>query len=498
MTQLIRPSGLRSLKIVGLFLGLLLFCLIQAVPTPSGLSADAHDVAAVTVLMAVWWISECLPIGVTALVPFVAYPLLTDLSSEEVAHQYGNPTIFLMIGGFMIALAMQRWGLHRRIALLIIASTGTRPAALLGGFMIASAGLSMWVSNTATVVMLLPIAIAVVGQVGSDMRADDMKRFAEPLMLGVAYAASVGGVATLLGSPPNLILQGQARALLGEAGEIQFVQWFVFALPLSTTFLIFAWWYLARRVPSEVGGSEGDVAPRRELERLGPWSRSERMVLAVFLLTALAWIGKSDLEISSYHIPGWASVLGLPSIHDGVIAICAALVLFVIPISTKAGIFVLDWATANQLPWDIVLLMGGGFALAEGFRVTGLAEWIGLQFALFHDLPLPVLILTLCLLVTFLTEVTSNTATAVVLLPILASAATAIGIEPLLLMVPATISCSFAFMLPVATPPNAIAFGSGHISVRSMARAGWVLNIVGALLTTTAMLVWGRTVFNLQ
>lgn len=483
-------------KLIGFMTGLVLCGAMLALPTPQGLSGDAHTVGALTVLMAVWWISECIPIAITALVPFVGYPILTGITAERVAAEYGNPTIFLMIGGFMIALAMQRWELHRRVALLLVSSVGTQATKLLAGFMVSSAALSMWVSNTATVVMLVPIATAVVAQAFSSLDRSQVGRFAEALLLGVAYAASVGGVATLIGSPPNLIFQGQASALLGANGDVQFVQWFLFAFPLSIIFLFFIWSYLARRIPPSVRNAHSDgVIFQRELERLGSWSKGERIVFRVFLLTAFAWISKSDLQVGSVRIPGWNSLLGLPSIHDGAIAIAAALFLFAIPVDLKRGVFALDWETAKRLPWEIVLLMGGGFALAESFRTTGLAEWLGAQFVVAKDLPLPALMVTLCLLVTFLTEVTSNTATAVVLMPILFSAATTIGIDPFLLMVPATVSCSFAFMLPVATPPNAIVFGSGYVGMRAMVRAGWVLNLVGALLTTIAMLAWGRYLF---
>ena len=496
MVSPIAAASFPSRNIIGLTLGILLFFGMRTLPTPSGLTADAHTVGALTVLMAVWWISECLPIAVTALVPFVAYPILTDLSPEQVAAEYGNPTIFLMMGGFMIALAMQRWQLHRRIALLLVKSAGTQPRRLLGGFMLASAGLSMWVSNTATVVMLVPIATAVVAQAFSHVDREQVSQFGESLLLGVAYAASVGGVATLIGSPPNLIFQGQARALLGNGGDVQFVQWFVFAFPLSALFLTFIWGYLGQRISRSALDAPTDPGVfSHELQQLGSWTRGERVVLTVFLLTAVAWITKSDLVLSSVRIPGWNTLLGLPAIHDGAIAIAAALLLFGIPVDLNRGVFALDWDTAKKLPWEVVLLMGGGFALAEAFRSTGLAEWLGTHFILFQHLPLPALLLALCILVTFITEVTSNTATAVVLMPILASAAMTMGIDPFLLMVPATVSCSFAFMLPVATPPNAVVFGSGYVRIQSMTHAGWVLNLVGALLTTIAMLGWGRYIF---
>jgi sodium-dependent dicarboxylate transporter 2/3/5 len=485
---------------IGFPLGLLLFLLILALPSTPDLSIEGQRAAAVAVLMATWWISECLPIAVTALVPLAAYPLLNILDMDVTAAQYGNPTVFLMIGGFMIAIAMEKCNLHRRLALLMVSRTGTRPPYLLAGFMLSSAVLSMWISNTATVVMLLPIAVAVLSQIANSADGFSARMsLAQALMLGVAYGASIGGVATLIGSPPNLIFVGQAKALLPELAEIGFMQWTMFALPVSVVFLVLCWAYLSQscgawKLPYDA--DSGKVF-QTQLTELGPWTKGEKVVLSVFIATALAWLFRSDVNFGSVIIPGWTALLGLPWVHDGTIAIFAALILFAFPLDLKRGVFALDWPSAVKLPWAVVILMGGGFALAASFQSTGLAQWLAGQFSILEFLPLPVLLLALCLLVTFLTEVTSNTATAVVLMPILAASATILDIHPFLLMIPATLSASFAFMLPVATPPNAIVFASGHVTVRDMSRAGFVLNLLGALLVAVMMLFWGRWVFGI-
>jgi len=470
----------------GFPLGIGLFGLVLLLPTPEGLTPEGQRAAAVAALMATWWMSEAVPIAVTALIPLALYPLLSVMNMKNTAAPYANPNIFLFMGGFMIAMAMQKWGLHRRLGLYVIAWVGGGARRMLLGFMIATALLSMWVSNTATTVMMLPIAMAVVEQFNLDTaNSSGRLNFGAALMLGIAYSASVGGVATLIGTPPNVIFAGQAKTLFPEFDDVGFVRWMLFALPLSVGFLFLVWAYVASalgRLPKESTTSREVID--HELAALGPWSRGERGVMAIFVLTALAWIGRADLQIGAITLPGWTTLFGLTGIHDGTVAMAAAILLFAIPVDFKKVDFLLDWAWAKKLPWQVLLLFGGGFALAESFRRTGLAAWLVTGLESFQGIPVIFLVLTTCLAVTFLTEVTSNTATASLLIPVLAAASTALNIHPYLLMIPATVSASFAFMMPVATPPNAIVFGSGYLTIPQMARAGFVLNVVGAFWIT--------------
>lgn len=493
---------------IGLPVGIILFGLVLLLPTPEGLEPQAKRAAAVTLLMVTWWISEALPIAATALIPLALYPLLSIMDMKQVVVPYADPNIFLFMGGFMIAMAMQKWGLHKRLALYVITWVGGGPRRMLWGFMAATAFLSMWVSNTATTVMMLPIAVAVIEQMGLESISPEGKsRFGVALMLGIAYAASVGGVATLIGTPPNVIFAGQAKTLFPELGEVGFVRWMFYAFPLSVGFLIFVWVYLA----FIIGHLSGRLmitqeVIQRELTDLGPWSRGERGVMIIFVLTVLAWIGRGDVQIGKIMLPGWTTLLGLQGIHDGTIAMMAALLLFAIPVrrsvtdkdaANPAMDFLLDWSWAKRLPWHVLLLFGGGFALAESFSSTGLDTWIGSKLELLQGIPTFLLVLVLCLGVTFLTEVTSNTATATMLMPILAAASVALGIHPYLLMIPATISASFAFMLPVATPPNAIVFGSGYLTIPQMAQTGFALNLMGAFWITLLTYVLATSVFDL-
>jgi sodium-dependent dicarboxylate transporter 2/3/5 len=468
-------------------------------PSAGGLSVEAKRAAAIAVLMAVWWITECLPIGATALVPLALYPLLSIMNAADTARRYADPTIFLFMGGFMIALAMQKWGLHKRLALFVIAAVGGGPRRMLGGFLFATAFISMWVSNTATAMMMLPIAMAVVQQLSFPDEGGGAKRYRMAVMLSIAYASSIGGVATLIGTPPNMIFAGQARALLPEMPEVSFLQWFSFAFPLAFGFLLIAWAYLAfivaRGVPRAAADKQWVIG---QLRALGPWSKGEAGVMAVFVLTALAWITRESVTIGSFVLPGWADVLQLEGVHDGTVAIIAGLLLFLTPVDLAKGDFLLDWEWAKKLPWEILLLFGGGFALAESFQVTGLASWIGGGFHFLQHLPRVWLILILCLATTFLSELMSNTAQTTMMMPVLAAASATLGFHPYLLMVPATIACSMAFMMPVGTPPNAVVFGSGQVTIPQMAKAGFALNILGALWIVLMTFVLMGPVFGLE
>jgi len=451
--------------------------------------------AAVALLMAGWWITEAIPIPATSLLPVALFPLLGILDGRVTASAYFNDTIFLFIGGFIFALAMQKWNLHRRIALRTILILGSGPMRLMLGFMLATWFLSMWISNTATTMMMVPMALAIVLQLKEQFGAEEVSKYGIGLLLGVAYSASIGGIATIIGTPPNLSFRRILVILFPQAPEISFAEWFFFALPLSVTFLFICWGLLGYMYArgASIGGGAGDDGHktdmfRREYDKLGPMGSEERAVMVLFGLLVFLWMFRRDL----FFIPGWSRLLPDPSLaYDGTAAIVIAILLFLIPARSRPGERLMDWETAVKLNWGIVLLFGGGFALAGGFTASGLSAWLGGQLSAFADFPPIVLVLITCTALTFLTELTSNAATTEMALPVLGSLAVAIDVNPLLLMVPATLSASCAFMLPVATPPNAIAFGTGELPIKEMVRTGIVLNLIGIVLITAAIYLLG-------
>lgn len=465
--------------------------------------------AAVATLMAIWWITDAIPMAATSLIPLVLFPALGVMAGKDVAPVYMNHVIFLFLGGFLIALAMERWNLHRRIALTIIRTLGSDPPRLVLGFMIATAFLSMWISNTATAIMMLAIGLAVIRQTEATFGKEKTAALSVSLLLGIAYSASIGGMATLVGTPPNLALVRLFELSFPEAAAagygISFGQWMLFGVPLSLALLAAAWFVLTQicfRAPRELTLDPDMIA--EEHRRLGPMRFEEKAVLGVFIATAVLWIFREDLILGTRQITGWASWLPFGSyLDDGTIAVAMALVLFMIPARRHEGQILehntlLDATVLAKIPWHIILLFGGGFALAKGFQTSGLSDWVGAQFAGLENAPLPVLVATICTVLTFLTEFTSNTATTEMILPLLASVGTATGIHPLLLMVPAALSASCAFMLPVATPPNAIVFASGHIRMGQMVKAGIILNLVGIALITLIFLFLGPSVFGID
>jgi sodium-dependent dicarboxylate transporter 2/3/5 len=458
--------------------------------------------AAVALLMAVWWVSDAIPLFATALLPLVLFPFLGILGGRETAPIYFNSTIVLFLGGFMIALTMERWNLHRRIALAIIHSVGGGPARIVLGFMLAAAFLSMWISNTATAVMMVPIGLAMMLQIEEEFDAARSHTFSVGLMLGIAYACSVGGLMTLVGTPPNLSFVRIFEILFPEAPPIAFGQWLIMGLPVGLTMILVAWVLITRvfyRAPADLTVNREVV--RSERAALGRISFEEKAVMAVFAATALLWVFRVDLEIGVATIPGWSRLLPHPEmIDDGTIAIAMASLLFFVPTKdrSRGDHRIMGPNVIPRLPWDIVLLFGGGFALAAGFQRTGLAQIIGDQFQALGSMPPFVMILLVCLMITFLTELTSNTATTEMILPVLAAIAVSTGINPLALMIPASLSASCAFMMPVATPPNAIVFGSGRLSVGEMARIGIVLNLIGALVVASIVYTVGAVVFDID
>lgn len=490
----------RWLRRTGLGGGAAAAVLLLLIPTPDGLSAAGQAVLSVAAVMAVWWITEALPIPVTSLLPLVLFPLLGVLPMAASAAAYADQLVFLFLGGFIIALGVERSGMHRRIALRIILIMGEGPSRIVLGFMIATAALSMWMSNTATVLLMLPIALAVIDQVHGRMPEQKGPQFAVALMLGLAYAASIGGVATLIGTPPNIVLAGVLTKLYPDAPPIGFVQWMTFGLPVAAVFLPVCWLLLVRVLPATRLGtstrsSEGRAALRQSLRSLGPMRREEWLVFTVFLLTAAGWIFRTPVHIGGVHLPGLT--LLLPGITDATVAMTAALLLFLLP--GREGGSLLTWPEVQKsIPWGVLLLFGGGFALAEGMRQSGVMLYFGRWLTGMQGLPLWVDILLVCTVLTFLTELTSNTATAMILLPVLASAAVTLVFNPLLFMVPAALNASFAFMLPVATPPNAIVYASSFITIRQMATTGLFLNIIGVLLVTGMMLLIGMDIFSID
>ncbi len=486
---------------IGLWLGATFFLLLMVFPVDPG-NVPASRLAAVAMLMATWWVSDAIPLFATALLPLVLFPILGIMGGRATAPIYFNSTIVLFIGGFMIALTMEKWNLHRRIALTIIHWVGGGPARIVLGFMLAAAFLSMWISNTATAVMMVPIGLAIVLQIEEEFGADKTHSFTVGLMLGIAYACSVGGLTTLVGTPPNLSFVRIFQILFPDAPPIAFGQWIVMALPIGVTMLFVAWVLITRvfyRTPEEVTVDDDVIVAERS--QLGTISFEEKVVLAVFAATAVLWVFRVDLQVGIATIPGWSRLLPEPGmIDDGTVAITMASILFFIPTRDRSGgdRRIMGPDVIPRLPWNIVLLFGGGFALAAGFQQTGLAQIIGNQFEALGSLPPFFMILLVCLMLTFMTELTSNLATTEMILPILASIAVVTETHPLILMIPATLSASCAFMMPVATPPNAIVFGSDRITVGEMARVGIVLNLVGALVIASVVFTVGTVVFEID
>ena len=461
-----------SPKNIGLFSGPLAFILILLFFHPDGLNPAANAILASTIWIAIWWITEAIPIAVTALLPIILFPLTGGLELSETTASFGHKYVFLYIGGFIIAIAIQKWNLHKRIALNIINLIGTNIVNIILGFMIATAFMSMWISNTATSVMMLPIAMAIVAQLRDDPNTieDENLNFGKALMLAIAYSASIGGVSTLIGTPPNLVLAGVVEETFGY--EITFAKWFQFGFPISLVLLFICWKYLTgfafKFKQKTFPGGRSEIT--KQLNLLGKISYEEKLVAGVFALTAFAWISRSFLLKPI-----------IPEIDDTIIALIAGIIIFLLPTKNKKR-RLLNWEEAVKLPWGILLLFGGGMALAAGFKDSGLALWIGTQMTLLDGVSLFLLVFILIAAVNFLTEITSNLATTAMLLPILYPMAMTIDVHPFILMVSATVAASCAFMLPVATPPNAVVFGSGYLRIPDMVRVGVWMNIISIIL----------------
>ena len=511
--------AIRIYSVVGFVLGLALFVLFLL--NPFGLPPKAAAVAGVASLMACFWISLCLPIPVTSLLPIVLFPALGILGSRETTKFYADDNIYLFLGGFIIALALEKWGFSKRIALHIARLAGSSSNGMVLGFFSATALLSMVISNTATAMMMLPIALAVISQT-AELTGRKDSNLAFGLMLAVAYGASIGGIATPIGTPPNIVFLGQLKEAFPLAPPITFFEWGKVFVPLSIIFVVVAWLIVTRIVaPPKFKTTAGREVIAGELKKLGPMSRPEMKVGIVFILTILLWVFRQPIDLQLFTIPGWSSLFGSPAfLSDATVSVAMAILLFMIPAGASRSAersadpgqaeeedalegehrgFLMDWRTAIRVPWGILLLFGGGFAIAGGFKESGLDTILGLAIKPLLDIH-PILVIALvCLLLTFLTELTSNTATTAALLPVMIGMANGLQLNPLMLMVPATISASFAFMLPVGTPPNAIVFSSGYVPLSRMAWTGLIMNFAGVVLVTVWMWfvvlpVWGQGV----
>ncbi|AJD51956.1 DASS family sodium-coupled anion symporter [Thalassospira sp. SN3W] len=490
-----RPGALR--RQAGLWGGMILFVAMVLMEPPSGMSSIAWYSASLAALMAVWWLSEAIPIAATALVPVALAPVFGLASVAQVTPHYANPLIFMFLGGFIIAIAMERWNLHRRIALMILKTVGFRPRALVGGFITATAFLSMWVSNTATATMMLPIALSIVNLLRDNetepsrgIEDDDesvteklaplTRNFALALLFGIAFGASIGGIGTLIGTPPNALLAGYLASNFDVS--IGFGQWMMLGVPFAAVLLLFCWWILTSVVYPQADDLPENArhALARDIAALGPMSRGEKSVAIVFVATACLWLFRPLIEVALPDVP----------ISDASIAMFAAIALFAIPVKARENLYVLDWKATLRLPWGVLLLVGGGLALGALINDSGLAAWIAGNAGALPDLPVFVQIGLIALMVILISHLTSNTATAATFLPLVATYALGEGIDPLLLAVPVAIAASCAFMLPVATPPNAIVFASGYLKIGDMVRAGAVVNLAGlALLVVFSMIL---------
>lgn len=472
---------------IGLFLGPATFVLIMLFFQPENLAYEGKATLAIVSWMAVWWMTEAVPIPLTALLPIVLFPLTGGLDLAAITSSYASETIFLFLGGFMIALAMEKWNLHLRIALKIISIVGHSTDRMILGFMIATVFLSMWISTTATVMMMLPMGLAIMSKFSNllteskldiiEDRETIISRFKKSLMLAIGYSSLAGGLSTIIGSPPNLIFAAYMKETHGI--DISFLDWMLFGLPMTIIITAMAYVLLTKVLfPTKVkeipGGNE---MIRRELKDLGPMSREEKMVVSVFAITALAWMTRS------FILQPYIS----ENITDTIIAMIATFALFILP--AKKGGTILNWETTKNLPWGILILFGGGLAIAAGFTNTGLTEWIGLQLTVISELPLFLIVLTVVFLVIILTEVTSNTATATMLIPIMGALALAVEVHPLALLMGTTIAASCAFMFPVASPPNAIVFSTGVLKIPDMVKAGFWLSI-GSTIVITVLIYW--------
>lgn len=467
----------------GMIAGLAAMAIMLLLPAPVGMPPGAWRAAAVAVLMASWWISEAVPLPVTALLPIVLFPLLEIAPLADAAAPYADPVMFLFLGGFILGIGLERWNLHKRAGLHVILLVGTSPRRLVGGFLVATSGLSMWVSNSATTVIMLPVASAVLALFALHCHTDQtsQRNLGTAVMLSVAYGATIGGYGTLIGTPPNALLAAYMEREHGVT--IGFAQWMIIGLPMVAAMIAVAWPLLVRLHPVAAGAADAAPAIRAELEALGPLGTPEKRVAVVFTATALAWVTR---PLYGGFVTG---------LDDSVIAIAGALCLFILRSGGPSGERLLEWEDARALPWGILILFGGGLSLAGAISSSGLAAWFGGVVSGIGGVPVLVVVAVATFGMIFLTELTSNTASAAALLPVGGAVALGIGIEPAILTVPLALAASSAFMLPVATPPNAIVFSSGMLTVAQMARVGLWINLLGAVVIVTLSYALAGTLF---
>jgi sodium-dependent dicarboxylate transporter 2/3/5 len=477
-------------KLIGFLVGLSFLTICILVPPPVGMQPEALRALGVALLMASWWVSECIPIYATAFVPIALFPLLGILNSSTTAENYGHNYVLMLLGGFFLAKSIEISGLHKRLALFIIKRLGTNRSKLILSFMIATALLSFWIANVAVVLLMLPIAIAIIDK---EEHSVHKANFGLAMMLAIAYAASIGGTGSLIGTPPNMVFAGVMEKMFPDAREIDFLEWMKIGVPIVIVLLPIIWIYIIKyfKISGKFEGSKEIIDA--EISALGKISSYEKRVFMVFLFTAIGWIFRKDLELGGVLIPGWSSLLGVKAfVHDSTVAIIAALLLFIIPSgrTDDENKTLLNWRSAASVPWGVVMIVGGGYAIADSFKQTGLADYLGSALSFISVYP-PIIILVIVItLMIFITEINSNTATANIFLPVLAAMAIAGSINPYLLMIPATFACSFSFMLPSGTGTNAVIFGSNRVTISEMAKCGLGLNFLGIILLTLMMYVY--------
>ncbi|WP_068674050.1 DASS family sodium-coupled anion symporter [Oceanobacillus sp. Castelsardo] len=482
---------------VGLILGPLLFLLTLLFFHPEGLSPEARSVLAVTLWVATWWITEPIPIPVSSLIPIILLPTTGALDGSTVVSSYGNDIIFLFLGGFFIATAMEKWNLHKRMALSIISVIGTSPQRIVLGFMVATAFLSMWVSNTAATMMLIPMGLAIVHQASSSLEkgkyASDIPKFEKSVIFGIGYAATVGGLGTLIGTPPLSILAATVGTMFDT--EISFAGWMMIGVPMVVILIPLLWLFLTKVVYKinfrELPGGKEQI--NKERNSLGKITYEEKAVAVVFVFAAFMWITRTFI---------WQNIVEIPGISDGIIAMIATVLLFLIPAKREEGSKIMEWKDSKDIPWGILILFGGGLAIAAGFTSTGLSEWIGLQLAGLEGMNILLVMFISTLVILLLTEITSNTATGTMIIPVVASLALALNIHPYALMVPCAMAANCSFMLPVGTPPNAIMYGTGRLKITEMVKNGFWLNNFTLVLIILVVyfylpIVWGIDLFEI-
>jgi solute carrier family 13 (sodium-dependent dicarboxylate transporter), member 2/3/5 len=470
-----------SRKYIGLFSGLIVFFIVLLLPEPAGMTIAAKNAAAVVLIMSIWWITGAIPIYATAFLPLVLFPLLKILPAADTAANYGHNYVLMLLAGFILAKAIETQNLHKRIALVLINTFGTSRKKIILSIMVATAFMSMWIANVTAALLMLPIALAII--LKEETGTTGKSSFSTALMLGVAYAATIGGVGTLIGSPTNLILIGVMEKLFPASPPITFFNWLKIGLPVMLIFLPTVWFYLVKYFRISGNLSDDDSIIKNELKALGKMKPGEKRVTWVFLLAIFGWVFREGFVFGQTVIPGWSTLLGLDDyVHDSTVAMVCALLLFILPADKNKRL--MDWKSASQIPWGVAMIVGGGYAVAEGFKATGLADWLGTQLVFISSFPSLIVLLIVVAFILFFTEVNSNTATANIFLPVLASMAVAASMNPLLLMIPATIASSFAFMMPAGTGPNTVIFASERITVAEMAGAGLWLKLISLILLT--------------